>query len=93
MAPDSGEDIAFITAFFARETQNFASLLADAIVMPIPKPSASLSGDAKSCVSRGRNAFILTILLHTFHCHRLLVTMFLWHHKTVGRTRGTDIRM
>ena len=54
---------------------------------------ANQSGDAKSCVSRGENAFIITISLHAFHCHGLLVFMCLWHQKTVGQTRGTDIRM
>ena len=62
-----------IAEFFARETQDFASLQADAILMPIPKPSASKSIYAISCVSRGKNAFILTTSFHAFHCHGLLV--------------------
>ena len=39
------------------------------------------------------NAFIISISLHAFQCHRLLMDMCLWHHKTSGRARGTDIRM
>ena len=62
-----------IAEFFVRETQDFASLQAAAIVMPIPKPSASKSRDVKSCVSRTINAFIPSISFHSFHCHGLLV--------------------
>ena len=43
-----------IVEFVARETQDFASLQAAAIVMPIPKPSSCKSIYAKSCVSTGR---------------------------------------
>ena len=62
-----------IVEFVARETQDFASLQAAAIVMPIPKPSSCKSIYAKSCVSQAIYAFILTTSFHAFLCHGLLV--------------------
>ena len=63
----------FVRVFVARETQDFASLQAAAIVMPIPKPSSCKSRDAKFCVSQAIYAFIPSTSSHAFHCHGLLV--------------------
>ena len=72
------------------ETQNLASHEQKAThCQAISSPESG----APPFVSRGK-----THSSSAYHCTHfiaivLLVAMFLWHHKTVGQTRGTDIRM
>ena len=56
---------------------------------------ANQSGDAKYCVSRGENAFILSISLHAFHCHRVArgyVSLASQNSRTNARDGYTDMK-
>ena len=74
----------------------FSALLRHEVSMFPPIQSvANQSGDARSCVSRVRNAFIISISLRAFHCHRVArgyVSLASQNSRTNARDGYTDMK-